>query len=132
MMAVVVLDVELAGHLALALSRYRDELARRGYTRPAGLIDLEAAARHVVETDMRGEAGANGGADRGSAGSPAYGCERHGLLTQKHFAAALGWHPRTVRRWLDLGEVRCVTVNGRRRIPVSELDRLQATSEEAS
>jgi Helix-turn-helix domain len=122
------LDPVMAGHLALALARYREELARRGYPRPAGLVDLEAMARAAAVADMRGQEGAAADRSRTAAAGDAYGGrhDRIGLLTQKHFAAAVGCDPRTVRRWLDRGEVRSVPVNGRRRIPASELERLTA------
>lgn len=46
------------------------------------------------------------------------------LLNSKQVAEALGVHPTTVARWLNANRLPYVTVNGRRYIKQSSLDRL--------
>jgi len=53
-------------------------------------------------------------------------CMPEKLYTLKESCLLLGLHPRTIQKWDKQGKIRVVrTIGGRRRIPESEIRRLQ-------
>lgn len=123
-------DRETAGHLAVAIALHRRTLDRSGHACPPGLVDLQHFATEIGQGN--GQTGVDGGSggDTGRGGSHTAPDGHGDLLTQRQAAGALGIHPRTLRRWLDRGEVEGVPVAGRRWIPRTELDRLIASRTE--
>lgn len=116
------LDATLAAHLAVALARHREELARSGRPRPTGLVDLEALAVEIAR-DARGQTGTGGDSQVDAAAGSAYN-GRHELLSQREAAEVLGVSPRTIRRMLDRQELAGVPVGGRRRVRRADLEAL--------
>jgi excisionase family DNA binding protein len=123
-MTLLVLEVDpvLARHLARAVEHYRDALARHGYPRPAGLLDLQAAAERAARTAIPGDSRQDGTPPVDSSADALYGGRRD-LLTQRRAAAMVGVSERTIRSWLDRGELLSVRVAGRRRIRAADLER---------
>lgn len=130
------LDRATAGHLAVAIELYRRSLDRNGTQPPSALVDLQHLAIEVArsgEGDAPGRTGACEDAAPRSDPSRSYaGRDDRQLLTQKDAAEVLGVHPRTVRRWLDTGDLGSVTVGSRRRIPRQETDRFLDTQAQAN
>lgn len=114
------LDPETAAHLELAIKIQRRLLRKQNLPCPPRLIDIQ----HGATEAKRGNAGANAGEKGVGDDAPAYVAgDGEQLLTQKQAAHLLGRHPRTVRTYLDNGDLGFVTVRNRRWIPRHELDR---------
>lgn len=133
-MIVLELDRELATHLANALKLYRHYLAKKGYPRPAGLLDLQEvadrASNRTQEDAGRGTVGGERTQEDADSGAVALAeqAEARELFSQSEAAVRLGRTPRSVRRMFDRGELRAVSVGGRRHVPRAELDRLISPS----
>jgi excisionase family DNA binding protein len=117
-MLAAVLDPDLAGHLAVALKRHREALARAGRARPPGLADLEALALEA----------ARGGHQRPGA-APRRTPEDHGLhgkewLSPQEVATVTGLSVTTVRRHIRTGELASSKPGRRRLIARADLDDL--------
>lgn len=117
----VAFDGRVAGHVALALRRYRQELARHGFPRPDGLVELEELAESVAKAGASGQ-------DRKSPDTvlptdpvPGYGGGDGLLVTQAAAAEALGVSERTIRRWIDAGHL--PSVGPSRRVPREAIER---------
>lgn len=125
------LDREAASHVAHALERHRDGLARMGLLPPAGLVAVEQWARAIAS-----QSGSSGAAGRRRPPECAHGrrmdsSELDGplLVTRAEAAHLLGCSVRTVGRWIAAGELPTVTIAGAPRIERAALfDRIHGDS----
>lgn len=109
---------ETAKHLALALRRYRDELAERGFRRPAGLVEVEEMVEEAVKS---GQIGSHPDTDLRSAIEPVIVPDHSDrALSQAEAARRLGKSPRTVRRWIDEGHL--PSVGPGRAVPLAAIE----------
>ena len=124
-LAMLALDPETAGHLALAIRAHRERLARAGFARPPQLAEIELLAEQVAKSggapDRSRQEPTGADTDLTDDLAGPYGGE-HELLAQKDAADLLGVAPRSVERMLDRGELRGVTVAGRRRVTRREVE----------
>ena len=110
-------DRATARHLVLALVRHRKMCAATGRPYPSALAELERAASEAAS--VTGPLGAEGG---DQALVVANDAKNGYVLTQRQAAAALGVHPRTIRRMLERDELRAIPVGGRRRVARASLE----------
>lgn len=120
------IDDLAARHLALALRRYRDELAERGYRRPAGLVEIEEMVEEAVK---RGQNRSDADAELRSAAEPVIVADHSDrALSQAEAARRIGISSRTVRRWIDQGHLPCI--GPARRVPLAAVEARRREIEE--
>jgi excisionase family DNA binding protein len=107
----------LAGHAAIALRNHRKALRGRGWEEPAGLAEAEAFLAEMG-TSAQERAGVSGLLQ-----SVELDGQARDMLTVAEYAAAMGVHPSTVRRWIRSGELHVERRGRTVRIPREELYR---------
>lgn len=115
-MLAVALDRDLAGHVAVALKRHRDELSDRGLARPAGLYDLETLALSVARSGQE-RSGASTVKD-----DPHDGQRDREWLSAAGAAQVSGFSVSTIRRHIRSGALASTLVGRARRVRRTDLD----------
>lgn len=113
---VALLEPDTAGHLAVAIKRHREELARRGRARPPGLADIEAVAVQAATGSQE--------QPRARSVPTAHDTGLHDQewLSPQDVATVTGLSVSTVRRHIRSGELRSGKVGGRRLVARADLE----------
>jgi excisionase family DNA binding protein len=120
---IVDLDGDLAGHLALAIRRYRLALSREGWAEHPGLAQLEEMARRVNERQR-----ASTSVKRRVRPEDPSGADHRRYLTRSEVCELAGVSLRTVDRWIRSRELPSTKHQQTRRIARADLDRFLATT----
>ena len=102
MLIAVALDRETAGGLVVAIHLLRAEFERQDRPCPAGIDQLAELAARVLNSEQE-RAGAN--TDLPTAATPATVEAMPEYLTPAEYAALIGVHVSTVRRWTRSGQL---------------------------
>jgi excisionase family DNA binding protein len=115
-MLVCTLDRDVAGHLAVALSRHSADLKKRGMAVPPGLLRLTEMALQVVNSNQQASAGVS------DYGQPDDGLNDRSHLSRTDVQRLSGASLSTVDRWISSGSLRSVKHGRTRRVARTDLD----------
>lgn len=115
-MLAVALDRDLAGHLAVALRRHREELARRSRARPPGLLDLEEMAAEIARSGQERSEASSVPADLQG------GSRDREWLSANEVVQVTGLSVSTVRRHIRSGALLSKLFGRARRVRRTDLD----------